>query len=323
MASLFRGRDKINAAVLKAALFWLSRSRRVERFARHFGPARAVTRRFVAGDRLEDFLEAAMRLTGRGFRVIADHLGESVTNEESAARAADEYIRVVEALAEKGIPRPYISLKLTQLGLDFGFETARASLRRVLQSAKKCGVFTRLDMESSAYVERTLQLYRENTGEFPALGVVLQSMLRRSLGDAEALIPLGVNVRLVKGAYLESPEAAFQSKAEVNAAFDEIAERLMRPSALSRGVFLAIATHDPTRIERFLALARGRKVPQEHYEFQMLYGIRTDLQEHLRASGEPVRIYIPYGSEWYPYMMRRMAERPANLWFVAKNLLRR
>ncbi|MHA2620705.1 MAG: proline dehydrogenase family protein [bacterium JZ-2024 1] len=309
-------------AVLKAVLFGLSRNRRVERFAKQFGPARALTRRFVAGDTLADFLRVAELLTRHGFRVIADHLGESVTDIASATRATDEYIQAIYALGERRIPGPYISLKLTQLGLDLGTEVARANLWRLLESARHHGVFTRIDMEASPYVERTLQIYRESVGKFPALGVVLQSMLKRSRADAETLIAVGANVRLVKGAYLEHPDIAFRSKKEVNAEFDAIAERFVRPDALSRGVFIAIATHDPARIQKFLALVHDRQVPQSHYEFQMLYGVRTDLQEHLKSSGQPVRVYVPYGSEWYPYLMRRMAERPANLWFVVKNILR-
>jgi proline dehydrogenase len=313
----------MTAAVLKSVLFWLSRNRRLEQVAKRFGPVRSLTRRFVAGETLEDFLRVADTLIERGYRVIADHLGESVTDAESARRAADEYIRVIEALGQRKIPDPYISLKLTQLGLDLGVETARENLRRVLKSAQRARVFTRIDMESSAYVERTLQLYREFAPDFPALGIVLQSMLRRTMADAEAVIPLGANVRLVKGAYLEPASVAYVTKAEVNAAYDALAERLTRPDAVKHGVFVAIATHDPQRIARFRERIKERGLTPANYEFQMLYGIRTDLQERLRAEGEPVRIYVPYGSEWYRYLMRRMAERPANLWFVVKHLFRR
>lgn len=316
-------KPKIRVALLKTVLFWLSRNHTVERWVKRFPLTRAVAGRFVAGDTLEDFLKVAESLSGQGFGVIADHLGESVKDIETARRATEEYIRVIVALTERGIPNRYISLKLTQLGLDTGYETARENLRAVLEAAKAHQVFTRIDMESSVYVDRTLQLYRENVGEYPRLGVVLQAMLRRSFADAELLIPFGVNVRLVKGAYLETPEVAFVTKREVNEAFDRIAERLVQADAVERGVFVAIATHDLARIERFIALVRQKGIPRERYEFQMLYGIRPALQEKLRAMGEPVRIYIPYGSEWYPYLMRRMAERPANLWFFVTNLFRR
>jgi proline dehydrogenase len=269
-----------------------------------------VWRRFVAGETLDDALAAARRLQGKGIAVMLDHLGENVATEADSRAATDAYVAAAEALHADTALDGAISVKLTQLGLDLSYELCLENVRRVLDSAGSTLVM--IDMESHDYVDRTLSVYRELHGAHDRFGICLQAYLKRTAKDVFEL-PEGAVVRLVKGAYLETPDVAFPSRGEVDATF-----RRLFATLVARDCTVHLATHDARLVEG----ARRFGLPQERLEFQMLYGIRTDLQRELVAGGLPVRVYVPFGTEWYPYLTRRLAERPANLWFFLSNLVR-
>ncbi len=279
---------------------------------------RGMAWRFVAGETRAGAIEVVRDLNRRGIRATLDYLGENVTSREEAIAAADEAIAELRAIADAGIDAN-ISIKLTQLGLDLGDNFCRAQTRRVLDCARELGNFVRIDMEGSAYTQRTLDLVRELRREYDAdtVGTVIQSALRRSQGDIEAQIAAGSRVRLVKGAYAEPPDVAFPEKADVDRAY-----RIEMELLLARGHYPALATHDERLIGRAQGFAAAEGIAEERFEFQMLYGVRRDLQERLAGEGYNVRCYVPYGTQWYPYFMRRLAERPANLLFVLSNLAR-
>jgi proline dehydrogenase len=248
--------------------------------------------------------------------VTLDHLGERVTSRDEATRSTKEYIGIVEAAAEAGISRN-LSVKLTQLGLDIDRATSVDNMRRLLDVASKADFFVRIDMEGSAYTEQTLEAADTLWGiGCRNIGVVIQSYLRRSPDDLQRMIALGIRVRLVKGAYKEPKEVAYQEKEEVDRAFVELMQVL-----LARSTYPAIATHDPAMIEQTKAFAAARGIDKSAYEFQMLYGIRRDLQRSLVADGHPFRVYVPFGTDWFPYFMRRLGERPANLAFVLRGIV--
>ena len=289
--------------------------------------------RFVAGETLEEALQVATRLNNKGMAVTLDHLGEHTTNQDEARKAAQHIADILSAIDEAGV-RANISLKLTQIGLALSYELCRENLEVILARAKQCGTFVRLDMEDSPWVESTLGLYRELAPEFggETVGVVIQSYLYRSEQDLRDLAGVGAKVRLCKGAYKEPPDIAYPKKSDVDASFDRLAEILI-DSSLKSGTpkvsgdgktppIPAIASHDDLRIEHAKEYARQKGMPKQAVEYQMLNGIRRDLQEQLVQEGYPVRIYVPYGTEWYPYFMRRLAERPANLWFFISNYFR-
>lgn len=307
---------------LRTALLAFSRSRVLrEAFTRRRLFPTAVSR-FIAGPDITDALAVVERLSARGFRATLNHLGEHV---DSAAAAVAEVEAQREALARlraAGLSS-HLSVKLTQLGLDVGADLCASNLRQILAEAAALPTFVRVDMEGSAYTERTLALYRVLRPAFPNVGVVLQAYLHRTAADLEALLPLGVNVRLCKGAYREPASIAFPRKRDVDQNYLRLAARLLAPDSLERGAFAAFATHDPRMVAGVRRLAAERNVPRDRFEFQMLYGIGRDLQRTLVAAGYGVRIYIPYGDAWYPYFMRRLAERPANLVFLLRSLLRR
>ena len=267
-----------------------------------------IWRRFVAGESLEEGLAAAHGLQRQGMGVMLDHLGENVTTEAAARAATDAYVAAAEALHSDPLLDGAISVKLTQLGLDLSTQLASDNLHRVLNTAGSTLVM--IDMESHDYVDRTLEIYRDLHGGHERLGVCLQSYLHRTATDVFAL-PDNAIVRLVKGAYFEPAEVALQDREEVRGAFGRLFVTLA-----ARGATVHIATHDSRLI------AGVRDAGYERVEFQMLYGIRTNAQRQLVAAGLPVRIYVPFGREWYPYLTRRLAERPANLWFFASNLAR-
>ena len=279
---------------------------------------RGMAWRFVAGETRAGAIEVVRDLNRRGIRATLDYLGENVTSREEAIAAADEAIAELRAIADAGIDAN-ISIKLTQLGLNLGDNFCRAQTRRVLDCARELGNFVRIDMEGSAYTQRTLDLVRELRREYDAdtVGTVIQSALRRSQGDIEAQIAAGSRVRLVKGAYAEPPDVAFPEKADVDRAY-----RIEMELLLARGHYPALATHDERLIGRAQGFAAAEGIAEERFEFQMLYGVRRDLQERLAGEGYNVRCYVPYGTQWYPYFMRRLAERPANLLFVLSNLAR-
>ena len=274
--------------------------------------------RFVAGETLDDGMRVARRLNDRGVGAMLDHLGENVESARQASAAADGYVLALKRIAEEGLTNGNISIKLTQLGLDVSEEICLENSHRVLETAGDLGTLVMIDMESSEYVDRTLSVYRVLRKDHPGVGVCIQAYLYRSAEDVRALAAEGATVRVCKGAYLEGPTVAFPRKAEVNQSYSRLASTL-----LAAGCTVHIATHDERLIEGALRFVERRGIPAHRFEFQMLYGIRRDLQERLLRAGFPVRVYVPYGSQWYPYLTRRLAERPANLWFLASNLVRR
>ena len=307
--------------MIRKALLHLSRSRRAARFADTFPGVRRFARRFVAGNSLAEVVPTVRKLNDQGFRATVSFLGENVTTQDEAEAARDEYLRLIEAIATGGLSSG-ISVKLTQLGLKWDYKGCRDRLLEVAAAAHERGLFVRIDMEESGVVDVTLSMYRElRSAGHDRLGVAIQSYLRRSRADMELLAREGADVRLVKGAYLERPQVAFPRKADVDGSFRDLIDVAVRNRA--DGFSLAVATHDIEMIRHALRVFDRDAVPQKHYEFQMMYGIRTDLQRQLRDAGRRVRIYVPYGARWYPYLMRRLAERPANLWFFLGNVLKR
>jgi proline dehydrogenase len=302
--------------MLKESLLYLARQERIRQFVITNPAARNMARRFVAGETLDDAVRATRPLNTRRIAVSLDHLGENVADAREATATADEYITTLERISAEGV-EANISIKLTALGLDIDMALCQANLERVICEASKRDIFVRVDMEGSDYTERTLDLVQATHQQYANVGTVVQTMLYRTPSDIETLIERGVRVRLVKGAYMEPPTVAFPKKADV----DEQYLRLMR-RLLERGVYPALATHDETLIAAAKRYAAEKQIPRARFEFQMLYGIRRDLQERLANDGYNVRVYVPYGSQWYPYLTRRMAERPANLIFIVSNTLR-
>lgn len=306
-------------ALSKAFFSILAGSHTLKHAASRYGMRRpdSFARRFVAGEQVADAIAAAQVLEQNGLAVTLDLLGESVSSTEAAGDATRAYLSTIQDIERGGISRN-ISLKLTQLGLGVDRATSVDNLRRVLDAAGKQGFFVRIDMENSPYTAQTLETFETTWGiGYRNVGVVLQSYLRRSMSDARRMIALGVPVRLVKGAYREPRGVAFQRKAEVDAAYLSLMEVLMR-----EGKSPAIATHDPNMIEATRQFAAAHGIGKELFEFQMLYGIRRDLQAQLTNQGYRVRVYVPFGREWFPYFMRRLGERPANASFVLKSLMR-
>lgn len=296
-------------------LLWMSDRDDVRDLLFRLPFSRSAASRFVAGDKHEDALTVATELNRQGFRVTLDLLGESVSERAEAERATAEYADSLEFI-ELSEASTTISLKLTQLGLDISTEFCTDNLRRIVERADVLGNFVRIDMEHSDYTERTLQVFCNVFGEHQNVGIVIQSYLKRSEQDVKRLIGLGAPVRLCKGAYQEPSSVAFQDKAKVDSSYVRLMQLL-----LDGGTPTAIATHDERMIEATLEYAQANKIDRDAYELQMLYGVRRRLQRELVADGLPVRLYLPYGSQWYSYFMRRMAERPANLLFVLRAML--
>jgi proline dehydrogenase len=303
---------------MRQGLLWLSERQGVFNFVRRNGLARRIASRFVAGESIEEGVEAARELSRRGITASLDLLGESVTVEAEAIAARDQYLRMLDRMAASGT-EVNVSVKLTQMGLDISEALCLANMTAILDKAAALNGFVRLDMEGSAYTQRTLDFFRDCLFErFGAhCGVVIQSMLRRSEQDVEDLIAMRARVRLCKGAYLEPPTVAFPDKADVDRSYVRLMERL-----LMAGHYPGLATHDEAIIAHARDFTRRQGVPSDRFEFQMLYGVRRDLQDSLRGAGYGVRVYIPFGTQWYPYLMRRLAERPANIAFLLGNLVR-
>lgn len=278
-------------------------------------PGRAVARRFVAGETLEEAIAAATKLAAMGFDISLDHLGEHVTHTDEALRARDDYMACLERIGQSGLSAN-ISIKLTQLGVGFDDDLAAASLAELATVAANFGTTVTVDMEESRYTAATIALYTSAQRAHGNLGIAVQAYLHRTKADVDGLIELGGHIRLCKGAYAEPEEAAFQSNDDVDAEFDALLDVLMKAA----GTTPAIATHDEARIDLAKRLASARDGP---YEFQMLYGVRGPLQRELLDAGYPVRIYVPYGVAWYPYLTRRLAERPANTLFFLRALFGR
>jgi proline dehydrogenase len=286
------------------------------RLATATGPGRAVASRFVAGETLADAMSVARDLDRGRIASMLDHLGENVTTPEQALQARHAYLAALATIADADTLDCAISVKLTQLGLDEGVANSLANLEPILDAAQERGTRVEIDMESHAYVDRTLEVAAAAYGRYPKVGLAVQAYLRRS-GDDVATLPSGMRIRLVKGSYLEPPNVVWEDKREVDRSYARLFTTL-----LARGHAIDVATHDPALIEGVRRRVGEVENGWSRVEFQMLYGVRRDLQASLAREGYPVRVYVPYGTEWYPYLTRRLAERPANLWFFASNLVR-
>ena len=303
----------------KAFFHALSRSHRLTRMASRYGMATdtSFARRFIAGETIEEAITCAQNLQARGLTLTLDYLGESVRTIDEASAATREYLRLLDLIVASGIERN-VSLKLTQLGLTVDRATCVDNMRRVLDPAQTHGFFVRIDMENSPYTALTLEVFEALwQQEYRNVGLALQADLHRTEADVRRMNTLGARVRLVKGAYKEPASVAWQKKAEVDASYLRLTRLLFEG-----GVYPAIATHDPVILEQVRLEAAERRLPKDGFEFQMLYGIRRDLQASLVADGYRVRVYVPFGRQWFPYFMRRLGERPANVGFVLRSLLR-
>ena len=304
--------------MLRAGLLWLSEQPRIFRFVRGNGLARRFASRFVAGETVESAVAALRELNGAGVSATLDLLGESVEHAAEARHARDIYLQTLDRIRIAGADAN-VSVKLTQMGLDVDEALCMANLRAILARAQAHQSFVRIDMEQASYTEKTLDLFKRTF--YPqfgnTVGVVLQSYLRRTAQDVDDMIALGARVRLCKGAYKEPESVAFPAKRDVDANFVACMERL-----LERGTYPGMATHDEKIIAHAKAFTRAKGIPPARYEFQMLYGVRRDLQFGLRRERYNVRVYVPFGTHWYPYLMRRLAERPANVAFIVANVLK-
>ncbi len=302
------------AAALRALFLWLSDRRWLGRLALRMPFLRQMPLRFVAGTTLDDGVAAVRALNAAGASATIDVLGESVADRSAAERAAAGYVATIERIAAEGLDAN-VSIKLSQMGLDLGDETCLAVLRPVVEAGREHGIFVRLDMESSAYTDRTLAVVAALRAEGHDIGPVIQAYLHRSAGDVGALATDRVRVRICKGAYAEDEAIAWHDRMAINASFVDLVTTLLEADA-----YPAAATHDPAMIEAVARAARQRDIGPERFEYQMLYGVRRDLQRQLIEKGYRMRVYVPYGTEWYPYFMRRLAERPANILFILRSV---
>lgn len=319
--------------MLRALLIYLSQAGWARRIVTRWSLSWRVASRFIAGETLDDAVRTIKELNQKGLFATLDHLGEHTHSEVEAKTAVEHILQSLDAIRMQNL-QSGISVKLTQLGLAVDEMMCAENLAYILSYAKEFGVFVRVDMEDTPYVDQTLHLYHWMRAQgLTNVGLVIQSYLYRSIDDTKALMKEGARIRLVKGAYREPPNLAYPKKADVDANFDRLTDVLIE-GALAHGCppiskdgktppIPAIASHDEARVNYAKAAASQSSLPKQAIEFQMLHGIRRDLQDSLRAEGYPVRVYVPYGSEWYPYFMRRLAERPANLWFFISNLFRK
>ena len=307
--------------MMRNVILWLSRNKTLRDMTMNWGFARRAARRFVAGETIDDALQAIRELNAQGIVATLDHLGENVETAADAERATEDYLKVLEAIGSSGL-QSHVSLKLTALGLDLGDDLCRANVERIVVKAQAVGALVTIDMESTEYTDRTLAIYRSLRQQYANVGIVIQSYLYRSEADTTALCNEGAHVRLCKGAYKEPPVHAFPKKAEVDGSYVRLMKMLLSAEARAHHAFGAIATHDAKMIDATCRYAAENMVPRDEFEFQMLHGIRSDLQKQLAADGYGMRVYVPYGTEWYPYYMRRLAERPANVWFFVSNFFR-
>ena len=302
--------------ITRSALIWLSRKEGLKDFATRFRYFKKITTRFVAGDNIDETIPIIRQLNAENCTASFDHLNESVGSAAEAENEVAEYRNILTRIDETKI-RSNVSIKLTQFGLAIDPELAYRNARRVVEEAHRRGNFVRVDMEDSSVTQATIDIFKRLRAEFGLdnVGIVLQSYLYRTLADAQELVKLPARIRICKGAYLEPPEVAFPEKKDVDANYIKVMQLL-----LASGIYHGIATHDPKMIDATIDFAKREGIGKEKYEFQMLYGVRRDLQRQLARDGFNLRIYVPYGKHWYPYFMRRLAERPANIWFVMKNL---
>jgi proline dehydrogenase len=304
--------------MLRSALLYLSNQKQVFRFVRHNKLAKSFANRFVAGETLETALAAVSRLNSRGITASLDLLGESVHNEAEARAAGQAYVNMLDRIYERRA-NANVSVKLTAMGLDISEDLCVATLQKILQRAREYQTFVRIDMEGSEYTQRTLDLFEQRL--FPAyrenVGIVLQSYLYRTYPDVERANQLKARVRLCKGAYKEPETVAYPAKKDVDANYVRCMHALME-----HGNYPGIATHDEAIIAEAKRFAREKQIATTRFEFQMLYGVRRDLQDRLIREGYRMRVYVPFGTQWYPYLMRRLAERPANVAFITGNVLK-
>ena len=302
--------------MLRSTLLKLAESKKFAQFVTTNASARKMARRFVAGETLDEAIEAARECNDRGMLVSLDYLGENVSTTTDAQRARDAYLEIFERIAKERL-HANVSCKLTQMGLDLSADFCEGLVLSVAERAAAYENFLRIDMEASPYTQRTVELVKRVRARTPAAGTVIQSYLYRSEADIQDLLSVGCRIRLCKGAYKEGPDVAFPRKSDVDSNYIKLMQSL-----LCSGFYHGIATHDPRMIAATIRFAATKQVSKDDFEFQMLYGVRTDLQKRLVRDGYRLRIYIPYGKDWFPYFMRRLAERPANLAFFVKNLLR-
>jgi proline dehydrogenase len=304
--------------ITRSALIYLSRQEGLKDFATRFRPFKKLTTRFVAGETIDETIHFIRELNAEGCSASFDHLNESVTNAAEASEEVAEYLSILAQIDETGI-RSNVSIKLSQFGLTLDPELAYKNARRVVEEAHRRANFVRVDMEDSKVTQVTIDLFKRLREEFglDEVGIVLQSYLRRTYEDAQQLVKLPARIRICKGAYNEPPEVAFPDKKDVDKNYIRVMQLL-----LSSGIYHGIATHDPKMIEATINFADREGIGKEAFEFQMLFGVRRDLQRQLAHDGYNMRVYVPYGKHWYPYFMRRLAERPANIWFVMKNLVK-
>jgi proline dehydrogenase len=282
---------------------------------------RKASRRFVAGETAQAAIEVVRQLNRQNILATLDHLGEDVHTEADARSARDDYVCILD-LIQSGV-QSHVSLKLTQFGLDLSEDVCRELVASVIEKAAQVGTFVRIDMEGAPHTERTLAVYRDMRQKYSNVGIVIQAYLHRTEGDIKGLVNDGIaHIRLCKGAYREPASIAFPRKADVDANMVRLMRFMLGDEAKAHGAYLAMATHDVKMIEVTKKFVAEHNISKDTFEFQMLYGIRRDLQQQLAAEGYRMRVYVPYGNEWYPYFMRRLAERPANIWFILSNFFR-
>ena len=303
--------------MLRQLFITLSHSQAMRRFMIHFGPARRAARRFIAGETLDEGIGVVRELNARGILAALDHLGENVSSHEDARRAAQEYQGLLRRIAAEGV-QSTISVKLTHVGLDFGYEFCCDTMRAILQTAGELGNTVEVDIEGSGYTQVTLDVFHCLLNDYRNLRLALQAYLFRTEEDLKGLIQRGGSVRLCKGAYDEPPSIAWKEKSEVDASFARLMDLMLSEQAIRNGFYPALGTHDHRLILQAEREAAKRGIPKDRFEFQMLHGVRRDWQQRLAADGYRMRIYVPYGTQWYPYFMRRLAERPANVLFLAR-----
>ncbi len=302
--------------MLRNLILWLAGQKKVTDAIARQGIRRGFARRFVAGQTLAEALAASAELCRNGRRISLNHLGENIASAAQATHSRDCYLRTLEALEQSGLDGN-ISIKLTQLGLDFDPALCAALTEDIAAGARSLGRTIEIDMEGSAYTTKTIEIFQSVQRCQGNAGLAIQACLRRSENDLQTLAPLKPKIRLVKGAYREPRQIAFQSKAQVDANYRKLLGYLLRPE---EGFTTAIGTHDPLLIGYAAQIIAQRRLPQHRYEYQMLLGIRRDLQQKLFSEGHPLRVYVPWGDAWCPYFMRRLAERPANIWFVLQSI---
>ena len=307
--------------MMRNVILWLARNKTLRSTTTRWGLVKRAARRFIAGETIDEALQVIRELNAQGIVATLDHLGENVETAADADRATDDYLKVLDAIGTSGL-QSHVSLKLTALGLDLGDELCRVNVERIIVKAQEVGALVTIDMESTEYTDRTLAIYRSLRQQYSNVGIVIQSYLYRSEADTVALCKEGAHVRLCKGAYKEPLVHAFPQKADVDTSYVRLMKMLLSAEARAHHTFGAIATHDAKMIDATCQYAAENTVPRDEFEFQMLHGIRRDLQKQLAADGYGMRVYVPYGTEWYPYFMRRLAERPANVWFIVSNFFR-